>query len=166
MDITSTWAEYVLNSGKIVTHVKKGITTNQPILCTPWYLYIVASWSKVRLHIVLVKAEYSVSVKFTCYACTNYRKNNKASIFNLPQHSLLVPFLEGFEKIFLGMEYFNSQLLPLSIHSSEFKFLIVLISSVWPIIASKKRHDWNLHLPYKEKLAFASFSETHIWYTF
>ena len=31
-----------------------------------------------------------------------------ASIFNLPQHSLLVPFLEGFEKIFLGMEYFNS----------------------------------------------------------
>ena len=32
-----------------------------------------------------------------------------ASIFNLPQHSLLVPFLEGFEKIFLGMEYFNSQ---------------------------------------------------------
>ena len=79
------------------------------ILCTPFHLYIGASRSKVGLHIVLVKAEYSVFIKYACYACANYRKNNMASIFNLPQHSLLVPFLEGFEKIFLGMEYFNSQ---------------------------------------------------------
>ena len=79
-----------------------------PTPCTPFYLYIVASRSKVGLHIVLVKAKYSVFIKYACYACANYRKNNMASIFNLPQHSLLVPFLEGFEKIFLGMEFFNS----------------------------------------------------------
>lgn len=134
---------------------KKRITTNQPILCTRWYLYIVASWSKVRLHIVLVKAEYSVVIKYTCYACTNYRKNNMASTFNLPQHSLLVPFLEGFEKIFLGMEYFNS---------SFGHFQIIALRFDQRNGNKQKASIWSLQLPYKEKLAFASCSETYIWY--
>ena len=101
------------------------------ILCTPFHLYIGASRSKVGLHIVLVKAEYSVFIKYACYACANYRKNNMASIIQPASTFFAGSIPRGIWKDFSGDGILQFTIWPYSNHSFNL-FLMILRSSDWP----------------------------------
>ena len=98
------------------------------ILCTPFHLYIGASRSKVGLHIVLVKAEYSVFIKYITLMQVIHRKNNGENI--QPTSTFLTGSIpRGMWKDFSGDGILQFTIWPLSNHSSQL-FLIILRSLV------------------------------------